>query len=401
MIRAFLFTVVLMLGGALAAQEFSALARLEAVASRVVSSPAKTHVEFQLSQGVPFRAFTLAGPPRLVMDFREVDFSGVSPALLLPQSDVSRLRFGVVRPGWSRAVLDLEAPQVLRSATLDVDQTDGKARLRIDLEAVSSDVFKAASGTPPGEGWAEPAVTSVPAVEDSDMLTVVLDPGHGGIDPGAQSGAIKEADLMLTLAQELADALERSGNIEAYLTRQGDQFVSLERRVKIARAYGADLFISLHADALASGKAHGAAVYTLSNEASDKASAALAERHNRTDLLAGVDLSGQDDQVAAILMELARLENRPRSEALARGIILGINTAVGHTYKRPIQSAGFSVLKAADIPSVLVEVGFLSSADDLGKLLDPVWRGKLVQGIRDGVLAWRLTDGADAQLRRK
>jgi len=164
---------------------------------------------------------------------------------------------------------------------------------------------------------------------------------------------------------------------------------------------GADLFISLHADALASGQANGAAVFTLSEEASDAASEALAERHNRTDLLAGVDLTGQDDQIARVLMDLARLDNAPRSEALARGIILGINTAVGHTYKRPIQSAGFSVLKAADIPSVLVEVGFLSSKDDLSKLTDPEWRGKMVQGIRDGILAWQLTDAAASELRRK
>ncbi|MGB7318042.1 MAG: N-acetylmuramoyl-L-alanine amidase, partial [Planktotalea sp.] len=288
-------------------------------------------------------------------------------------------------------------------AGLKVNNATGTARLSVSMVVVDAAEFSKRSGAPRDLEWDKLQSTSlnVAAPEKSSSITVVLDPGHGGIDPGASVDGITEADLMLILAQEVRDALLRSGDFNVVLTRDGDEFVSLERRVQVARAAGADLFVSFHADALASGKANGAAVYTLSEEASDAATAALAERHNRADLLAGVDLSGQDDEIAAILMDLARLENRPRSEDLARGIILGINTEVGHTYKRPIQSAGFSVLKAADIPSVLIEVGFLSSKDDLRKLTDPIWRGKMVTGIHNGIHAWLLTDAAEAPLRQK
>jgi N-acetylmuramoyl-L-alanine amidase len=387
------------------AQSFSALARIDPARSKITQSGSIFSLNLALNQGVPFRAYTLDAPARLVIDFQEVDFAGLTAAALFAQQGIetpSALRFGAVRPGWSRLVLDLPMPQVVETATLNLDPSNGSAAMTVNLIRADQATFAAASGAPNDPDWAglTPKTPKLDKPEGAP-ITVVIDPGHGGIDPGASGPGITEAELMLTLAQEIRDTLLRSDAFEVVLTRSGDDFVSLERRVQIARAVGADMFLSLHADALASGKANGAAVYTLADDASDAASAALAERHNRADLLAGVDLSGQDDQVAGILMDLARIENAPRSRALARGIILGINTEVGHTYKRPIQSAGFSVLKAADIPSVLVEVGFLSSKDDLSKLLDPTWRGKMVTGITNGIQAWMLTDAADAQLRRQ
>lgn len=405
MIRAVLLTFALFMTMATlgSAQSFSALARLDAEESRITKRGGAFQIELALSQGVPYRVYTLTDPARLVLDFREVDFSNARPSQLLASKSPDALRFGVVRPGWSRLVLDLPNAQVIENAGLKVDENTGTARLSVVMNPSSADVFKQQSGAPESREWDRlvPQDFDSSAVKPKGLMTIVLDPGHGGIDPGAVGDGITEAELMLVLAQEVRDALLRSGDFDVQLTRYKDEFVSLERRVQFARAAGADMFVSFHADALASGKANGAAVYTLSRDASDAASAALAERHNRADLLAGVDLSGQDDEVASILMDLARLENTPRSEALARGIILGINTEVGHTYKRPIQSAGFSVLKAADIPSVLIEVGFLSSKDDLGKLTDPLWRKKMVIGIHNGIHAWLINDAADAQLRRK
>ena len=405
MTRAVIFILCALLGvvSTASAQPFTALARLEASESRITTQGGAFQVELSLSQGVPYRVYTLTEPARLVLDFREVDFSGVDAKSLILNENPKTLRFGAVRPGWSRLVLDLPKPQVVSQAGLRVDESSGAAVLSVALQLTDPEEFQRRSGAPSDPEWDKlrPSVSPTVSSSDDKALTIVLDPGHGGIDPGAVSAGITEADLMFVLAQEVRDALLRSGDVNVVLTRQGDEFVSLERRVKIARAAEADLFVSFHADALASGKANGATVYTLSEEASDAASAALAERHNRADLLAGVDLSGQNDEIAAILMDLARLENKPRSEALARGIILGINTEVGHTYKRPIQSAGFSVLKAPDIPSVLIEVGFLSSKDDLTKLTDPIWRMKMVVGIHNGIQAWLLNDAADAQLRRK
>lgn len=385
------------------AQEFTALARLDARSSEITLQDGAYQLDLALSQGVPYRVYTLNDPARLVLDFREVDFAAVDPTLLLRGKQLNALRFGAVRPGWSRLVLDLPGPQVVQHAGLSVDEAVGLARLKVSLMTADATEFAARSGAPSDPEWDRLHPKDRPAAfeKNSSEITVVLDPGHGGIDPGASGNGVTEAELMLVLAQEVRDALLRSGDFNVILTRNEDTFVSLERRVQIARANGADLFVSFHADALASGKANGAAVYTLSDAASDAASAALAERHNRADLLAGVDLSGQDDEIASILMELSRMENGPRSKALARGIILGINTEVGHTYKRPIQSAGFSVLKAPDIPSVLIEVGFLSSKDDLTKLTDPIWRSKMVLGIHNGIQAWLLTDAADEQLRGK
>ena len=199
----------------------------------------------------------------------------------------------------------------------------------------------------------------------------MLDPGHGGVDPGAERDGHNEKALMLRFARELREVLLRAGGFEVVLTREADEFVSLERRVAIGARAGRGRVLSLHADALSAGRAHGATVYTLADSASDEASAALAERHNRANMLAGVDLSDSDDVVADVLMDLARQETQPRAERLAQAIRLGIAEQDLPLHSRPLREAGFSVLKAPDIPSVLVELGFLSSARDRENLIDP------------------------------
>ncbi len=232
-------------------------------------------------------------------------------------------------------------------------------------------------------------------------IVVVLDPGHGGIDPGASRNGVDEAPLMLRFARELREVLLRTGRFDVVLTREADIFVPLERRQSIARAAGADVFISLHADALAEGQARGATVYTLSDTASDLASEKLAERHDRADLLAGLDLSAEDDRVAGILMDLARTETQPRSDALADYLVGALGAHVGPLYKRPRLSASFSVLKAPDIPSVLIELGFLSNPGDLENLLSEEWRARAATAIRDALLAWAVADAAEAALIRQ
>jgi N-acetylmuramoyl-L-alanine amidase len=232
-------------------------------------------------------------------------------------------------------------------------------------------------------------------------LRVVLDPGHGGIDPGAQHEGHDEADLMLTFARELQEILVLSGRYEVTLTRTEDVFVPLQTRVSLARAAQADVFLSLHADALSKGRATGTTVYTLSETASDEASAQLAERHDRDDLLAGVDLADQDDVIAGVLMDLARRETGPRAERLADRLVEAIEAATGNLYKKPRMAAGFSVLKAPDIPSVLIEVGFMSNPRDLASLTDPDWRARAARGILDALDAWTIEDAAEARLIRQ
>ncbi|WP_371059321.1 N-acetylmuramoyl-L-alanine amidase [Rhodosalinus sp. 5P4] len=399
------FALLVALAAPAGAQDMGGLARLDPARSGAEATAAGgVRIDLLLSQGVPWRVFTLSDPDRLVLDFREVEWTGLDTDRFAT-SGLGALRAGTFRPGWSRLVADLERPLAVREAGLSVSDLTGQAALRLLLAPVDEATFDAEAGAPGDPRWdlPEPAETDPARREGRGDrgLVVVLDPGHGGIDPGAEVGEVREADLMLALAFELREALRRAGRYEVVLTREDDVFVSLERRVQIAHRSGADLFISLHADSLASGRARGATAYTLSDSATDEASAALAERHNRADLLAGVDLTGTDDVVANVLMEIARLETAPRSEKLARALIVGIDARTSHVNSRPLRSAGFSVLKAADIPSVLLEAGFLSTPEDLENLTDPDWRARLVAGIRDGIAAWEAADAAEAPLRRR
>ncbi|WP_246162114.1 N-acetylmuramoyl-L-alanine amidase [Roseovarius faecimaris] len=384
------------------AQEFSGLARVLPEGSGLQDAGEGIELRLRLSQGVPYRVFTLEDPERLVLDFREVDWSGADAAALDRAERVSGVRMGGFRPGWSRMVVDLAGPYLVRTADLSLEAETGQAELIVRLEPGSAEAFADAAGAPSLPGWDVP--TGGEPVEkplDNKRLKVMLDPGHGGIDPGADQGGVLEKDLMLLFAIELRELLLRSGEIEVAMTRHDDSFVSLERRVALAHQAGADLFLSLHADALSEGRAHGATVYTLSEEASDAASAALAERHDRADILAGIDLQGQDDVVADILIDLARLETQPRAERFAEALRLGIKQRGLKLAGRPMRSAGFSVLKSADIPSVLLELGFLSSAKDRANLKNPEWRAVMAASIRDAIIAWQRADAATRDLVRQ
>ncbi|MDG1317658.1 MAG: N-acetylmuramoyl-L-alanine amidase [Paracoccaceae bacterium] len=386
------------------AQDFSALARIDSVRSAITNAGSDSvQVDLRLSQGVPFRVFTLSRPDRLVIDFREVDWTGLTSETLLQSQKIVEVRFGSYRPGWSRLVAQMTQPMAVADVAMTIAAETGSADLSLSLRPVSRAAYDAAAGAPYDPRWDLPPDTLDPPRQDkaTRRLVVMLDPGHGGIDPGAENRGIKEADLMLLLARELKDTLLRTGDYDVLLTRDADVFVSLEDRVRLAHQRGADVFISLHADALAQGVAHGARIFTLSDEASDAASAALAERHDRLDILSGIDLNGADDVVTDVLLDLARLETAPRARALAKSVLAGIENATGDLYKLPLQQAAFSVLKAADIPSILIEAGFLSTDQDLDNLVDPLWRAGFIAGLRDGLAAWVISDRAEAALRRR
>ncbi len=390
------FALIWALTGAVAAQDFSALARVQPDKSRITDvGRTGVKVDIGLSQGVPYRVFTLRDPYRMVLDFREVDWTGLISSEFLQSERISGVQFGTYVPGWSRLVLELGAPMGVDTAQLKLDQITGSAVLSLMLKGVEFDVFNASAGAPQVPGWDLPEATAPLAAVPRDPdgpIRVMLDPGHGGIDPGAEVGGTDEKTLMLTFARELKELLLRSSGYEVVLTRVEDQFVSLERRIALAHRAGADVFISLHADSLSDGQAHGAAVYTLSTDASDVASQKLAERHDRGDLLSGVDLNGADDQVADVLLDMARQETRPRTNALARALANGMAQQGGPMNRRPVRTASFSVLKAADIPSVLVELGFLSSPRDLKNLQNSEWRAQMARGIYNGLENWRQQD---------
>ncbi|GFE50299.1 N-acetylmuramoyl-L-alanine amidase [Roseobacter cerasinus] len=402
MIRHFFFLAasLLALSAPAPAQEMSAIARVDAAQSGVQKGWfGGAEFSLHLSQGVPYRVFTLADPPRLVMDFREVDWSGVrADDLSDGRSPVHAVRFGAFQPGWSRLVADLSDTYLPDEIGMTLDEASGRAVLNMDLARVSEEVFAAKSGVPDSTLWPQDLPEGSKPSGRSDRFVVVIDPGHGGIDPGAERENVNEKELMLKIALDLREALLRAADVDVVLTRESDVFVSLRARVAIAHRAGGDLFLSLHADALSQGGAEGATVYTLSDEASDTASAHLAARHNRADIIAGADLTGADDEVAGVLLDLARQETAPRSEALARSIVAGLDEVGGPMNNRPLRQAGFSVLKSADIPSALVEVGFLSSPRDLANLRDPVWRAAMVDGLVAAILAWRDADEAKRPL---
>ncbi|MFO1203607.1 MAG: N-acetylmuramoyl-L-alanine amidase [Tabrizicola sp.] len=384
--------LVLLLALPVRGQELSALARIDPLRSGIVATAdGGLELRFGLSQPVPWRLRLMDNPPRLVIDTREVDWRGVEAlAVVRPGAG---LRAGAFRPGWSRLVLELAGPLKVVKA----EMTTGEAA-RIDLRLAPTDAasFAAEAAKPDLPEWALPKATEMvaPEPEGEGPLVVVLDPGHGGIDPGAEREGQSEAQLMLTFARELKDALVRDGRFRVVMTREEDVFVPLETRTSIARDAGADVFLALHADALAEGEAQGATVYTLAEEASDEASEALAERHDRDDLLAGVDLSAQDDVVAEVLMDMARTETAPRTERLAQAIVDAIKAAKIRMHRHPHQTGGFSVLKSPDIPAALLEVGFLSSDRDFKRLSDPAWRATLAAALVQALSAWADEDAA-------
>lgn len=367
-------------------QDFSALARLDPGASEIFDSGGGVEIGFSLSQPVPWRVRFRDNPPRMVLDVKEVDWSGVE-ALLQASDHVSGIRAGVFRPGWSRLVLDLAGPMALSRAEMS---TLNDTRLSLRLDATTPEAFAGATSQPEPPGWGMPNVTDLakPPARMEGRIIVVIDPGHGGIDPGAERDGQNEADLMLKFAREFKELLLRDGRFQVVMTRESDHFVPLETRVSIARAAKADLFLSFHADALPEGEAVGATLYSLSDEASDAASAALAERHDRDDLLAGVDLTAQDDLVATVLMDMARAETMPKIERLADQLKASITGAGLKMHRVAHQKAGFSVLKSPDIPSILIELGFMSSEKDLARLNDAEWRAKMTEALRAGVLSW-------------
>lgn len=389
---------------ALSQDALTALTQVRLEGGEVQDLRKTTVLRLPLGQPVPYRMFTLDAPMRLVIDFSEVDWVGFDTDAFDKSERIEALRVGGFRPGWSRMVLDLAAP--LRVSEAVMRRSDKGGELQVVLEQTDAEDFRANAGVPDAlrlTQAADPGTVEVadPAAVARDALfTVVLDPGHGGIDPGAEYDGIREADAMLGFARELKDVLLRAGGFEVILTRNDDNFVPLETRITIARHAQADVFLSLHADAISEGHAEGATIYTLADRASDAASQKIAERHDRADILSGVDLTGHDDVIAGVLQDLARTETTPRTESLAQNLVTHLSANVT-MHKRPRLEAGFSVLKAADIPSVLIEVGFLSSAKDRERLSDSAWRTKVAWAIRDALLDWRAQDAQAERLKRK
>lgn len=396
--------LVLLAGPALAQTKLSAQARLDPVASSVRDMfLGGVEVRLTLTQGVPYRIYTLDAPRRLVIDFNVVEFADLDTAALNQSADITDIQYATMQNGWSQLVLFLARPLQVTEAGMTIDPQTSGATLRLSLGKTTAEKFGATAGPPNAQMIAQlPALgNAAPDRRQDERFVIVLDPGHGGIDPGAESHGVEEADLMLSLARRLRDVLRRSDLVEVVLTRNDDVFVSLEQRISIAHAAQADVFISLHADKVIEGNAQGATLYTLSETATDQASEKLAQRHDRAEIISGVDLSQSDDEVAGILLDLARQDTQPRSELLAQKLVDALQASVGTIQTHPHRRADFSVLKAADIPSVLIEAGYMSSDKDLQNLAAPEWQDAFAKAVVQGILDWYIADQALAPLRRQ
>ncbi|MDO5706225.1 MAG: N-acetylmuramoyl-L-alanine amidase [Paracoccus sp. (in: a-proteobacteria)] len=407
--KAFLTAILLTLMAlAASAQE---PARLDAAGSAVVlgespgriarwfGRPAQPPVTLRLmlDRGVPWRVFLLDNPPRLVVDLQGLEFGAAQPDQVPGAAGLPGLRWGAARRGWSRVVAELPGAYRIDSAQM---RTASATVLDIALTPVAPDDFAPRASADPR---ALPAAADLPPAAPPPgerPLRVMLDPGHGGFDPGAQADGQTEAELMLGFALDLSRRLASDG-VAVSLTRRDDRFLSLESRMTAAREAGADLFISLHADALPQGEAAGATVYVWNPAVDDRALAQLAQRHERDDLLTGIDLDGTDDQLAGALMAMARADTQPKSENFAKFLTSRMALEGIGLHRRPVKGAAFSVLKSPDIASVLVELGFITHATDRANLNDPAWRARMIAAISGAVSLWAEDETARRDLLRK
>jgi len=281
-----------------------------------------------------------------------------------------------------------------------IDAAEGDpARLVLDLVATDRESFlRRIALTNRLAGPELPRADRPQAMSGDPRPLVVLDPGHGGIDTGTKSsGGELEKDIVLNVALRLRDRLEKAGKCRVLMTRTDDTFVPLADRVRMTRSAGASLFVSVHADALPrrEGDAQGASVYTLSETASDSEAARLAEKENRADVIAGVDLKTEPDDVAGILIDLAERETKSFSLQFAHKLVGELKTAT-RLHKTPLKSAGFRVLRAPDVPSVLVELGYVSNRQDLQSLLSETWRNRTAETIAKAIETYFATHMAGA-----
>jgi N-acetylmuramoyl-L-alanine amidase len=303
-------------------------------------------------------------------------------------------------PGGSRMVFDLTKPVRVEKAFV-VDATDGApARLVLDLVPTDRESFLRKVALDSKLAPADAVALHEPAAGNGDTRPlVVLDPGHGGIDTGtkAPSGEL-EKDIVLDFAQRLRDRIEKGGKYRVLMTRSDDTFVPLADRVRIARNAGAALFVSIHADSLPKkeGDAEGATVYTLSETATDPEAARLAEQENRADVIAGVDLKDEPDDVAGILLDLAQRETKTYSVQFAHKLVDDLKDST-RLHKAPLKSAGFKVLRAPDVPSVLVELGYVSNTEDLALLLSEAWRNRTADSVSRAIDAYLSTHTGGAR----
>ncbi|WP_183859283.1 MULTISPECIES: N-acetylmuramoyl-L-alanine amidase [unclassified Rhizobium] len=374
------------------ANEMTKVDPLLAYGARIIGDDARTRIVIDFDRAPDFSIHYIANPERVVIDLPATAF-GFPAGDLEARGLFKDIRYGKMDEDSARIVLTAKKPVKLEVAKVQADD-DGKGhRLVLDAAMTDKDKFadlvKAQSWSDPSP---QPTTGAIPAPEkpvNGDFI-IAVDAGHGGIDTGAIGVDTKtqEKDVTLAFAKALADRLNRETGIKAFLTRSDDSFLSLSERVEIARQNHAGLFISMHADTLKQKDIRGATVYTISDKASDKLAADLADRENLSDQIAGKETVAEPPEVADILLDLTRRETQAFSISLAESVLTSFKDQVG-TINNPHRHAGFRVLQAPDVPSILLELGFLSNKDDEKLLLDDAWRGRMADLLTEAVKHYR------------
>jgi len=366
--------------------------------ARIGEHPDRTRFVVETSDPVKIRVFTLASPDRVVIDMPEVLWRLGGADRPSGRGAVRSYRYGLFRPGNARLVIDLRQPVSVGEPTILPPQGGAGYRIVFDLRPATQEAFERRAGWPADlrarEAAEERAVAGAAssngnslaeAARAAEAHVIVLDAGHGGIDSGTSgAGGEMEKDLVLDEALRLSKVLELRGYL-VHLTRRSDVYIPLRERVNAARTYHADLFISLHADSNPDAGVFGASVYTLSEASSDKETAALARKENQSDVIAGVDLSGDNSPVASILIGLAQRDTMNRSARFAQALVSQLDRATDILPREPHRFAGFAVLKAPDVPSVLIELGYLSNPRDRAQMGSDQWRDRVASAIAGAV----------------
>ena len=351
-----------------------------ASAARVAGDANRTRFVTDIERPLSFSAYVVADPYRVILDLPDVNFQLPAGSGTKGRGLVTGYRFGPIEPGKSRIIMDTKGPVLIDRAFIIPEENGQPARLVVDLIKTDKATFSKLV-----RREAKTARAKTMPVPKKGPPTIVIDPGHGGIDPGATSvtGEL-EKNIVLVFAQTLKTRLEKSGRYRVLMTRDEDEFVTLEDRVAFARAAEADLFMAIHADIVRGASVRGATIYTLSETASDAEAEALASKENRADAVGGVKLTAENGDINSILIGLAQRDSANRSAEFASRLAGEMAKATRMTNK-PMRSAGFSVLKSPDVPSVLVELGYLSDAADAELLNSPDWRERTAKAIARAV----------------
>ena len=370
-----------------------AFADAVATGARVGGDETRTRFVADLSNTVSYSVYVLPDPYRVVIDLPDVTFDLPPGIGRKVRGLVSEYRYGLLEQGKSRIVIDTLGPVLIEKSFLVEPQSGQPARIVVDIVRTTEEAFVKSYNSEQARNQQNIAKLSADPVSQptpkkklllankAGKKVIVLDPGHGGIDPGAISPTgTREKDVVLSFASALRQALVATGKYEVVMTRSDDRFISLKNRVNVARDHDADLFLAIHADTVKGQDARGATIYTLSDKASDAEAEALAKKENRADIIGGLDLEAETEEITDILIDLAQRESKNHAVYFSKKAVAQLRPLTLMTGK-PMRSAGFMVLKAPDVPSVLLELGYLSSKSDEKLLTSPAWQTKIAKAF--------------------